>query len=71
MIAARLPNDYASILPGASYGSVTTITDPDLGLSVMQVQYVDHKLGFAESRMALMYGVAAGQVNAGQRLISA
>ena len=71
VIAARLPNDYASILPGASYGSVTTITDPDLGLSVMQVQYVDHKLGFAESRMALMYGVAAGQVNAGQRLISA
>ena len=69
-IAARLPNDYASILPGASYGSVTTITDPDIGLSVMQVQYVDHKLGFAESRMALMYGVAAGQVAAGLRLIS-
>lgn len=71
IIASRLPNDYASILPGASYGSVTTITDPDLGLSVMQVQYVDHKLGFAESRIALMYGVAAGQINAGQRLTSA
>jgi hypothetical protein len=37
----------------------------------MQVQYVDHKLGFAESRMALMYGVSAGQGNAGQRLVSA
>ena len=71
VIAARLPNDYSSILPGASYGNVTTITDPDLGLSVMQVQYVDHKLGFAESRIALMYGVAVGQGNAGQRLISA
>lgn len=70
LIAARLPNDYSAILPGSSYGSVTTITDPDLGLSVMQVQYVDHKLGFAESRMALMYGVAAGQVVAGQRLVS-
>jgi len=71
LIAARLPNDYSSILPGSGYGSVTTITDPDLGLSVMQTQYVDHKLGFAESRMALMYGVGVGQAAAAQRLVSA
>jgi len=71
VIASRLPNDYSSVLPGSSYGSVTTVTDPDLGLSVMQVQYVDHKLGFAESRLALMYGVGVGQQNAGQRLTSA
>jgi len=38
----RLSNDYTQALPGASYGSVTTVTEPDLGISVVLVQYVNH-----------------------------
>jgi hypothetical protein len=71
VLAARVPNDYTSVLPGASYGNVQVITDPDLGLSVMLVQYVDHKKGTATQRIALMYGTAAGQGNAGQLLKAA
>ena len=71
VLAARVPNDYTSVLPGASYGNVQVITDPDLGLSVMLVQYVDHKKGTATQRIALMYGTAAGQGNAGQVLKAA
>lgn len=71
VLAARVPNDYTSVLPGAGNGNVQVITDPDLGLSVMLVQYVDHKKGTATQRIALMYGTAAGQPSAGQILKAA
>ena len=70
-IATRVPNDYTSILPGASFGNVQIVTDPDVGMSVMQVQYVNHTLGTATSRIALMYGTAPGQSNAGQLIKAA
>jgi hypothetical protein len=66
VIASRVPNDYTTVLPGASFGNVAMVTDPDLGLTVLQVQYVNHQLGTATSRISLMYGTAAGQGNAGQ-----
>jgi hypothetical protein len=69
--ATRLPLDYANVLPGSSYGSVQTVTDPNTGASLVQAQYVDHKLGTANYRLAWMYGVAAGQAAAGQILKSA
>jgi hypothetical protein len=71
VIATRIPNDYTSALPGASFGNVQVVTDPDIGISVQLVQYVDHKLGSATSRIALMYGTAAGQTSAGQLLKAA
>jgi len=64
-IVTRVPNDYTSALPGSSYGNVQIVTNPDNGLSVMLVQYVDHKLGTSNQRIALMYGTAAGQGPAG------
>ncbi len=64
-IATRMPNDYTKFAPGVSYGNVQTVTDPDLGISVMLVQYVDHTLGTGTQRIALMYGTAAGQTDAG------
>lgn len=71
-MATRLPADYTQALPGVpATGIVSTITDPDTGISVMLVQFVDHKLGKAYGRVALMYGVAVGQQKSGQRLISA
>ena len=62
--ATRLPTDYAALLPGASYGAVTTVTDPDTGASCMQTMYVDHNIGVSNWRLAWMFGVAAGQVAA-------
>ena len=70
-LATRVPNDYTSILPGASFGNVQIVTDPDISMSVMQVQYVNHVLGTATSRIALMYGTAAGQTAAGQLIKAA
>ena len=71
VIATRTPNDYTSVLPGASFGNVQMVTDPDIGITVMQVQYVNHTLGTATSRIALMWGTAAGQTNAGQLIKAA
>jgi len=70
-IATRVPNDYTSILPGASFGNVQIVSDPDLGISVMQVQYVNHVLGTATNRIALMWGTAPGQTAAGQLIKAA
>jgi phage I-like protein len=66
VIATRLPADYTQVLPGASHGSMSVITNPDTGLSVLKADFVDHTLGAAVSRIAWMYGVAAGQVASGQ-----
>jgi len=70
-IVTRTPNDYTTVLPGASFGNVQMVTDPDIGITVMQVQYVNHVLGTATSRIALMYGTAAGQTAAGQMIKAA
>lgn len=70
-MAARLPMEYASALPGVSGGGVVSvIVEPNTGLSVQQVAYVDHKMGTAAVRLAIQYGVAKGQVASGQRLVS-
>lgn len=72
VLAARLPNDYSSALPGATGGgTVQTITEPSTGLSLMLTQFIDHQLGAAYARVALMYGTNVGQQKAGQRLTSA
>jgi hypothetical protein len=61
----RLSNDYTVALPGSSYGSVTTITDPDIGISVVLVQYVNHDGGYAEWRIQVMLGAAVGDPRGG------
>jgi len=70
-IATRLPNDYTKFAPGASFGNVQTVTDADLGISVMLVQYVDHTLATGNQRFSLMYGTNAGQGAAGQLIKAA
>lgn len=71
VIATRLPADYLKALPGAAHGASSIITNADTGLSVLKTDFVDHTLGAAVSRIAWMYGVAAGQVASGQILKSA
>ena len=64
-LATRVPNDYTAALPGSNYGNVSTVTDPDIGITVMVTQYVDHNAGTSNYRVALMYGVAVGDPVAG------
>jgi hypothetical protein len=72
VLATRTPSDYASALPGApATGNVQIVTNPEDGFSVAMTQYVDHALGIAKWRIALMYGVAKGQVAAGTIVRSA
>jgi hypothetical protein len=70
IIVTRTPNDYSQQLGGASYGQVQMVTDTDVGITVMSVQYIDHRLATATSRLALMWGSAAGQGAAGQLIKS-
>lgn len=71
VLATRLPNDYSKALPGSGNGAVSTVTNPDTGISLAVTQFVDHTLGKAVWRAAVMYGVGVGQAATGQRLISA
>ena len=69
--AARVPDDYTKVFPGAAAGSrVETIQDPVSGLAMMLVQFIDHKLARAYQRVAIMYGVAKGDTEQLERLIS-
>ncbi len=71
-LATRVPNDYSKVFGDvASNGVVQIVTNPDTGISVMLVRYIDHKAGEAAWRVALMWGGAVGNASAGQRLISA
>ena len=68
-VATRVPNDYTKALPGASNGNVSVVTNLDTGISVQQVQYVNHDLAAATSRLALMFGTAPGNKTTGERLL--
>ena len=70
LMQARIPNDYTTILPGASYGNVAVVTDADLGLSTLVTQFVSHQGGYAAQRQALMYGVSAALAKAALLLLS-
>lgn len=62
---SRIPTDYTKALPGASYGTSTMITDPETGMTIMLVQYVNHTGGYAESRMETMIGAKVGDKRGG------
>ncbi len=71
-LSTRLPNDYTQAMPDVpTNGSVQIVRNPDTGISVMLVRYVDHKLGAAMWRVAYMRGAAKGQSASGQRILSA
>ncbi len=70
VMQSRIPNDYTKVLPGASYGNVAVVTDPDINLSTLVTQYVSHQGGYAAQRQAIMYGVAAGIAKGAVLLLS-
>lgn len=62
----KVPSDYSDVLGGgAKNGSVTQVTDPETGLSVLLIQYADHTRGYAEMIMAVLLGAGVGDKRAG------
>lgn len=68
--ASRVPGDYSTVLQGAGNGTVSTITNPDTGISVLQAQYVDNNAATATSRLAIMFGASRGLDQAGERIVA-
>jgi hypothetical protein len=60
ILKQRLPTDFTTALNTAVPGSVTTIVDPDSGLSCLLVQYINLQRGYAEWRVETLLGAAVG-----------
>lgn len=67
-LATRLPDD-----PGQGMGNckISTVTDEDSGLSIQVREWYNADLGQYRRSYVLMFGVAVGQKDAGQRILSA
>lgn len=71
VLKTRLPGDLVGALPGvAAPGLVSTVTDPDTGLSVLLVQRIDLQGNYAEWRPELIMGAAVGDRRGGLVLTS-
>ena len=69
-LATRVPNDYTQVLAGVpSVGLVQNITNPETGITVQLVRFVNHSLARATARAALMWGAAVGDPACGERLV--
>ena len=71
VLKSRLPNDFTTQLGAPIPGSVTTVTDPDTGISLMLVQYVNLTQNYAEWRPEVMLGAAVGDNRGGLVVTSA
>jgi hypothetical protein len=65
VLKQRLPTDFTQALNVMVPGSVTTVTDPDSGLSCLLVQYINLSGNFAEWRVEALLGVAVGDKRGG------
>lgn len=70
--ATALPLDYTTVFPGVNAGGmVRVVTDAEIGLSLMEVKFINHQLADAYMRLAYMRGAARGPVTHGVLLKSA
>jgi len=66
VFVARVPQDYTAVLKDVpSTAAIEIVTEPDSGLSMMLVKYVNHGLAAAAARCAFMYGAAQGDSRVG------
>jgi hypothetical protein len=69
--AQRVPRDPREVIPGLPIpGNVGVVTEPRTGLSVMVVEYVDLSTLTVTTKLLWMYGVAVGNKNNGQLIVS-
>lgn len=65
VVKTRLPQDFVQALGVMVPGSVTTVTDPDTGISVLLVQYINLTQGYSEWRIEVLLGTAVGDKRGG------
>lgn len=70
VLKQRLPADWTKVLDAPIPGSVTTIVDPETGLSCLLVQYVNLQGNWAEWRLETLLGSAVGDNRGGLCLTS-
>jgi hypothetical protein len=70
VLKQRLPSDFTQALNVMVPGSVTTIVDPETGLSCLLVQYVNLQGGYAEWRVETMLGAGVGDKRGGLCIVS-
>jgi hypothetical protein len=71
VIKQRLPADFTKAINAPIPGSVTTVVDPDSGLSCLLVRYVNLERGYAEWRAETMVGAGVGDNRGGLCITSA
>ena len=70
--ACRVPRDPRDFNPGMPVpGNIGIVTEPRTGLSVMVVEYIDMATLNVTTKLLWMYGVAVGNANNGQLVVSA
>lgn len=70
-LKSRLPQDFTRAVSAMVPGNITTVTDPDTGLSVLHVERVDVVGRYAESSIEVMLGANLGDRRAGMVVTSA
>lgn len=70
ILKQRLPTDFTEALGVMVPGSVTTIVDPDSGLSCLLVQYVNLQQNYAEWRLETLLGASVGDKRGGLLITS-
>jgi hypothetical protein len=69
--AQRVPTNPETVLPGAPFpGRIGYVTEPKTGLTVMVLEYIGVDLTVT-TKLVWMYGVAVGNANNGQLIVSA
>ena len=69
-LKSRLPQDFTQAVSAVVPGNITTVTDPDTGISVLHVERVDVVGRYAESSIEVMLGANVGDRRAGLVLTS-
>lgn len=71
IIASRVPRNPADLLNGAAFpGNLQVVKNAATGLSIMVNEWVDPATLTANLRLIWMYGLAIGNANNAQRLVS-
>lgn len=72
VLVARVPADPRQVLNGAPFpGNIGYVSEPKTGFTVMVTEWIDPSTLKCNTRLNFMYGIAAGNTNNGQRLVTA
>lgn len=65
IMKARVPQDIRMAVDAQAPGTITTVTDPDTGISIMLVQFINLQANYAMWRPEVMLGTTVGDNRGG------